>query len=71
MIPLLLSSNAFLARMLDNENAETFGPSDCAILLFVAGLATGIDGTVVLVSSSFIGTDSITCIAGFGSSIVG
>ena len=69
MIPLLLSSNAFFARMLDNENAETFGPSDCGMFIFAAGV--GIDGIAVVIFSSFDGTDSTTCIAGFGSSIFG
>jgi hypothetical protein len=60
-----------LARILANENAETFGPSDCGMFIFAAGLGTGIEGTVVVVFSSFNGTDSTTCIAGFGSSIFG
>ena len=69
MIPLLLSSNAFLARILANENAETFGPSDCGMFIFAAGV--GIDGIAVVVFSSFNGTGSITGIAGFDSSIFG
>jgi len=55
--------------MLDNENAETFGPSDCGMFIFAAGV--GIDGIAVVIFSSFDGTDSTTCIAGFGSSIFG
>jgi len=31
---LLLSSNAFLARILANENAETFGSFDSEVLMF-------------------------------------
>lgn len=57
--------------MLANENAETFGPSDCGMFIFAAGVGNGIDGTAVLVSSSFDGTDSPTGIAGFNSSIFG
>ncbi len=71
MIPLLLSSNAFFARMLDNENAETFGPSECGMFIFVAGVGNGIDVTAAAVSGSFNETESITGIAGFGSSIFG
>lgn len=71
MIPLLLSSNAFLARILANENAETFGPSDCGMFIFAAGVGNGIDVTAAVVSGSFNRTESITGIAGFGSSIFG
>jgi hypothetical protein len=37
-IPLLLSSNAFLARILANENAETLGSFNSVTLFFAVGI---------------------------------
>jgi len=49
--PLLDSSNAFLARILANENAEILGSLDCGMSIFTAGLR--IVGAVTIASSSF------------------
>jgi hypothetical protein len=57
VIPLLLSSKAFLARMLDSDKAEIFGSLDSGIFIFTAGF--GIEGPVI-VSGSFSILDSIT-----------
>ena len=38
-IPLLLSSNAFLARILASENAETFGSFDSEVLTLALEIA--------------------------------
>jgi hypothetical protein len=35
---LLLSANAFLARILVNENADTFGSFDSTTLFFATGI---------------------------------
>jgi hypothetical protein len=47
----VLSSNAFLARILDNEKAETFGSLDCGILILTAGVGT--EGALTIASVSF------------------
>jgi hypothetical protein len=47
----LLSSNAFLARILANEKAETFGSLDCVMLIFTEGIATA--GAIIIASGSF------------------
>lgn len=60
-----------MARILVNENAETFGPSDCGMLIFAAGTGVGIDGMAVVASGSFIVTDSVTGITGFKYSTFG
>jgi hypothetical protein len=50
----LLSSNAFLARILANENAETFGSLDCGISILIAGVGAGIVGATTITSGSFL-----------------
>jgi hypothetical protein len=49
----LLSSNAFLARILDKENAETFISLEFGMTIFAAGAGIGIVGAVTIVSGSF------------------
>jgi hypothetical protein len=49
----LLSSNAFLARILDNENAETFVSLEFGIPIFTAGAGAGIVGVITIASGSF------------------
>ena len=46
----MLSSSAFLARILDNEKAEILGSVDCGISIFTAGVA--IVGAITTGSSS-------------------
>jgi hypothetical protein len=48
----VLSSNAFLARILANENAETFGSLDCGISILIVG--AGIVGATTITSGSFL-----------------
>jgi hypothetical protein len=52
----LLSSNAFLARILDSDNAETFGSFDDGISIFLTG--SEITGAIIAASGSFLGTDA-------------
>jgi hypothetical protein len=47
----LLSSNAFLARILANEKAETFGSLDCGMSIFTVGVGT--EGALTIASGSF------------------
>ncbi|MFV8269558.1 hypothetical protein ACNQGP_06410 [Flavobacterium sp. GT2N3] len=42
-----------MARILDNENAETFGSVDCGSSIFAAGAVTGIAGAATKASGSF------------------
>jgi hypothetical protein len=48
----LLSSNAFLARILDNEKAEIFGSLEVGMSIFTVGVGTGITGAIAIVSGS-------------------
>jgi len=49
----LLSSNAFFARILDNEKAETFISLEFGITIFAAGTGTVTVGTITMASGSF------------------
>nr|WP_315212181.1 hypothetical protein [uncultured Flavobacterium sp.] len=40
-----------MARILANENAETFGSLDCGISIFTVGVGT--EGALTIVSGSF------------------
>ncbi|MDI6051128.1 MAG: hypothetical protein V4652_15040 [Bacteroidota bacterium] len=42
-----------MARILDNENAETLGSLDCGISIFTVGVGTGIEGALTIASGSF------------------
>ncbi|WP_262708585.1 MULTISPECIES: hypothetical protein [Flavobacterium] len=42
-----------MARILDNENAETFGSLDCGISIFTVEVGTGIAGAITKASGSF------------------
>ncbi|MFV8465368.1 hypothetical protein [Flavobacterium sp. LB1P62] len=42
-----------MARILDNEKAETFGSLDCGMSIFTVGVGTGIVGALVIASGSF------------------
>ena len=52
-IPLVLSSNAFLARILANENAETFCSVGCGISIFTVEEGVIIVGIITATSGSF------------------
>jgi len=52
-IPLLLSSNAFLARILANENAETFGSFNSVALVIAVGIGDCLTSTLLTVCSTF------------------
>ncbi|MDI5888812.1 MULTISPECIES: hypothetical protein [Flavobacterium] len=41
-----------MARILDNENAETLGSLDCGISIFTVGVETGIE-VATIASGSF------------------
>jgi hypothetical protein len=40
-----------LARILDNENAETLGSLDCGMSIFTEGVGTGIEVTILTIAS--------------------
>ncbi|WP_081897845.1 hypothetical protein [Flavobacterium sp. 83] len=48
----MLSSNAFFARILAKENAETFGSLDCGMSIFTVGVETEVALTVTFGSFS-------------------
>ncbi|MFV5690164.1 hypothetical protein [Flavobacterium sp. ZT3R25] len=47
-----------MARILDNEKAETFGSLDCGMSIFTVGGGTGIVGALVIAFGSFSWTDA-------------
>jgi hypothetical protein len=49
----LLSSNAFLARILDNEKAEIFISLEFGMTIFAAGTGAVIVGAITIASGSF------------------
>jgi hypothetical protein len=55
-IVFLLSSKAFLARILDNDKAETFGSFDNGISVFIVGAE--ITGVIIGASGFFSGIDA-------------
>ncbi|MFV8334204.1 hypothetical protein ACNQGB_15040 [Flavobacterium sp. XS1P32] len=42
-----------MARILANENAETFGSLDSGISILIAGVGAGIVGAITITSGSF------------------